>query len=69
MIGGCSKLTLLPSNVFHRMKDVFPKIYSQEFTASYQGVMQIVSLFVTLGIALGGGLIVGKNQVTRITSH
>ncbi|XP_033837140.1 ammonium transporter Rh type B [Periophthalmus magnuspinnatus] len=41
------------------MEDVFPQIASGEFTASAQGVRQAISLAVTLGIALLGGLIVG----------
>lgn len=41
------------------MEDVFPQIANGEFTASVQGVRQAISLAVTLGIALLGGLIVG----------
>ncbi|KAG7221168.1 hypothetical protein INR49_017487 [Caranx melampygus] len=41
------------------LADVFPKVADQSFTASYQGIRQIISLAVTLGIALLGGLIVG----------
>ncbi|XP_072316394.1 ammonium transporter Rh type B [Eucyclogobius newberryi] len=41
------------------MEDVFPKIQSGAFTASAQGVRQAISLIVTLGMALFGGLIVG----------
>ncbi|KAK7886954.1 hypothetical protein WMY93_026575 [Mugilogobius chulae] len=41
------------------MEDVFPQIASGDFTASAQGVRQAISLAVTLGIALLGGLIVG----------
>ncbi|KAG7469560.1 hypothetical protein MATL_G00130200 [Megalops atlanticus] len=41
------------------MKDVFPDVSSGEITASFQGVRQAISLAVTLGIALLGGLIVG----------
>lgn len=47
---------------------MFPEI-SKDFTASNQAVMQIVSLSVTLGMALIGGLIVGKNQETSLTSQ
>ncbi|XP_030636914.1 ammonium transporter Rh type B [Chanos chanos] len=41
------------------MADVFPDIHSGAIDASQQGVRQIISLAVTLGIALFGGLIVG----------
>ncbi|XP_072249866.1 ammonium transporter Rh type B [Leuresthes tenuis] len=41
------------------MKDVFPDVANGERTASYQGGIQAISLAVTLGIALLGGLIVG----------
>ncbi|XP_036394333.1 ammonium transporter Rh type B [Megalops cyprinoides] len=41
------------------MKDVFPDVSSGDITASFQGVRQAISLAVTLGIALLGGLIVG----------
>ncbi|TMS11000.1 Ammonium transporter Rh type B [Larimichthys crocea] len=41
------------------MADVFPKVASGEVDASYQGGIQAISLAVTLGIALLGGLIVG----------
>ncbi|KAK5921583.1 hypothetical protein CgunFtcFv8_018938 [Champsocephalus gunnari] len=41
------------------MADVFPDVASGEIAASYQGVRQAISLAVTLGIALLGGLIVG----------
>lgn len=41
------------------MKDVFPKIASGDFTSSAQGGRQAISLAVTLGIALLGGVIVG----------
>nr|UQS87548.1 ammonium transporter Rh type B [Rhamdia quelen] len=40
------------------LENVFPSI-SQDYTASSQAIMQIVSLAVTLGMALIGGLIVG----------
>lgn len=42
------------------MKDVFPDVESGAITASYQGLVQAISLAVTLGMALLGGLIVGK---------
>ncbi|CAL9706147.1 unnamed protein product [Knipowitschia caucasica] len=41
------------------MEDVFPQIASGDFTASDQAVRQAISLAVTLGIALLGGLITG----------
>lgn len=41
------------------MEDVFPQIANGDFTAQGQGIRQAVSLAVTLGIALVGGLIVG----------
>ncbi|NP_001254581.1 ammonium transporter Rh type B [Gasterosteus aculeatus] len=41
------------------MKDVFPDVESGAITASYQGLVQAISLAVTLGMALLGGLIVG----------
>lgn len=41
------------------MVDVFPNIHSGEVEASYQGVIQAISLAVTLGFALLGGLVVG----------
>ncbi|KAM9723369.1 ammonium transporter Rh type B [Menidia menidia] len=41
------------------LEDVFPLVASEERTASYQGSVQAISLAVTLGIALLGGLIVG----------
>lgn len=44
------------------MKDVFPDVASGDITASYQGLVQAISLAVTLGMALLGGLIVGKCQ-------
>lgn len=66
-MGGQSKLTLPPSNVFHRMKDVFPLVKG-DYTASNQAVIQIISLAVTLGFALLGGLIVGKIKGISITS-
>lgn len=50
------------------MADVFPDI-TKDYTVSNQAVMQIISLAVTLGMALLGGLIVGKKQGTIITSQ
>ncbi|KPP77135.1 Rhesus blood group family type B glycoprotein-like [Scleropages formosus] len=41
------------------MEDVFPEIYAGNFSASEQGVRQAISLAVTLGMALVGGVIVG----------
>nr|AGA93879.1 RhBG [Porichthys notatus] len=41
------------------LEDVFPDVYSGKVTASFQGGRQAISLAVTLGIALLGGLIVG----------
>ncbi|KAF1388470.1 hypothetical protein PFLUV_G00090550 [Perca fluviatilis] len=41
------------------MEDVFPDVAKGNITASYQGVRQAISLAVTLGMALVGGLIVG----------
>lgn len=41
------------------MDDVFPQIANGDFTAQGQGVRQAISLAVTLGIALVGGVIVG----------
>uniref|UniRef100_A0A3Q0RHZ7 Rh family B glycoprotein n=1 Tax=Amphilophus citrinellus TaxID=61819 RepID=A0A3Q0RHZ7_AMPCI len=43
------------------MEDVFPLVYDEKVkrTAAYQGGIQAISLAVTLGIALVGGLIVG----------
>lgn len=41
------------------LEDVFPNIASGEYDASTQGVRQAISLAVTLGIALLGGLITG----------
>lgn len=41
------------------MADVFPDIQSGDVEASFQGIRQAISLAVTLGIALLGGLITG----------
>lgn len=48
-----------PCSLCCRMADVFPDIHSGEVEASFQGVRQAISLAVTLGIALLGGLITG----------
>ena len=42
------------------MADVFPDIHSGDVEASYQGIKQAISLAVTLGMALIGGLVVGE---------
>lgn len=42
------------------MVDVFPDVASGDVEASFQGVRQAISLAVTLGVALLGGLIVGE---------
>lgn len=47
------------------MEGVFPGIPNDSGISS-QAVMQIISLAVTLGMALIGGLIVGKKQGTII---
>nr|XP_020473081.1 ammonium transporter Rh type B-like isoform X1 [Monopterus albus]XP_020473082.1 ammonium transporter Rh type B-like isoform X1 [Monopterus albus]XP_020473083.1 ammonium transporter Rh type B-like isoform X1 [Monopterus albus]XP_020473085.1 ammonium transporter Rh type B-like isoform X1 [Monopterus albus]XP_020473086.1 ammonium transporter Rh type B-like isoform X1 [Monopterus albus] len=41
------------------MEDVFPDVASGETDASFQGARQAISLVVTLGMALVGGLLVG----------
>nr|AQM52660.1 rhesus family B glycoprotein [Protopterus annectens] len=41
------------------LKDVFPRVANEERTASTQGINQIISLGVTLGFALVGGVLVG----------
>lgn len=43
-----------------RMEDVFPDVAVGSIDASKQGGIQALSLAITLGIALLGGLIVGK---------
>lgn len=43
-----------------RMEDVFPDVADGSIDASKQGGVQALSLVITLGIALLGGLIVGK---------
>lgn len=45
-----------------RMADVFPDIADGSVDATKQGGIQALSLAITLGIALLGGLIVGKDQ-------
>ena len=47
-------------NVCCSMKDVFPDVASQARDSFKQGGLQAISLVVTLGMALGGGLIVGE---------
>lgn len=42
------------------MEDVFPDVADGSIDASKQGGVQALSLVITLGIALLGGLIVGK---------
>lgn len=42
------------------MEDVFPDVASGSIEASKQGGIQAISLAITLGIALLGGLIVGR---------
>uniref|UniRef100_A0AAY4DRE5 Ammonium transporter AmtB-like domain-containing protein n=1 Tax=Denticeps clupeoides TaxID=299321 RepID=A0AAY4DRE5_9TELE len=41
------------------LKDVFPDVYDNSLTASDQGLRQAISLAVTLGMALLGGLLTG----------
>merc|ERR1739838_649756 len=41
------------------LADVFPDVSSGDVEASFQGVRQAISLAVTLGMALFGGLVVG----------
>lgn len=43
-----------------RMADVFPAIADGSIDASKQGGIQALSLAITLGIAVLGGLIVGR---------
>lgn len=49
------------------MEDVFPKVAGGEFTASKQGAQQAIALGVTLGIALLGGVVVGKSYVLLLS--
>lgn len=58
IVGSITAATASSSIYGNGMADVFPEI-SKDFTASNQAVMQIISLSVTLGMALIGGLIVG----------
>ncbi|TSK34792.1 Ammonium transporter Rh type B [Bagarius yarrelli] len=58
IVGAVTAAVASSSTYGNGLEDVFPKI-NQDFTASNQAVMQIVSLAVTLGMALIGGLIVG----------
>lgn len=45
---------------YFSMEEVFPDVADKERTASYQGAVQAISLAVTLGFALVGGLLVGR---------
>lgn len=45
-----------------RMGDVFPDVADGSIDASKQGGIQALSLAITLGIALLGGLIVGESS-------
>lgn len=45
---------------YFSMKEVFPEVAKHDRTASYQGAIQAISLAVTLGFALVGGLLVGR---------
>lgn len=45
------------------MEDVFPDVAEGHIEASYQGARQAISLAITLGIALLGGLIVGRCNI------
>lgn len=45
------------------MEDVFPDVAEGTIEPSYQGVRQAISLSVTLGIALVGGVIVGRCHI------
>uniref|UniRef100_G3Q0V7 Rh family B glycoprotein n=1 Tax=Gasterosteus aculeatus aculeatus TaxID=481459 RepID=G3Q0V7_GASAC len=59
-IVGAVTAAVATTDVYGRgMKDVFPDVASGDITASYQGLVQAISLAVTLGMALLGGLIVG----------
>ena len=48
-------------NVCSSMKDVFPAVAAGTIESSKQGGLQALSLLVTLGMALLGGLIVGES--------
>ncbi|KAI5618201.1 ammonium transporter Rh type B [Silurus asotus] len=58
IVGSIAAATASTSIYGNGLQDVFPEI-SADFTTTNQAVMQIVSLAVTLGMALIGGLIVG----------
>lgn len=45
------------------MSDVFPEVAKGSIEASKQGGIQAISLAVTLGIALLGGVIVGRYHI------
>lgn len=56
--------TLIGYAIFlHRFKKVFAESESASWSASYQGGMQALSLAVTLGMALFGGLLTGGCSV------
>lgn len=48
------------------MEDVFPKVADGTIEASYQGGIQAISLAVTLGVALLGGLVVGRCLISSV---
>lgn len=52
-----------------RMEDVFPDVANGSSTASKQGGIQALSLAITLGIAVLGGLIVGKCLSPQLVSR
>lgn len=49
--------------MFFSLADVFPDVADGSIEASKQGGIQAISLAVTLGIALLGGLIVGRCHI------
>lgn len=55
----CDVLEMSPGLSF-RLEDVFPDVANGSMDASKQGGIQALSLAITLGVALLGGLIVGK---------
>lgn len=60
-IDRASQLTgFFSTSVFFSLADVFPDVATGSIEASKQGGIQAISLAVTLGIALLGGLIVGR---------
>lgn len=63
----CNVRVLLEMNpgLSFRMADVFPDVADGSIEASKQGGIQALSLAITLGIALLGGLIVGESQVLQ----